>query len=719
MITNKADFLNKDIFRLISSIAKEMGIRVFVVGDYVRDCFLGRDNNHINIVVEGNALDMGQRVADRLHKKVSIFKNFGVVSFSHEGDEIVISRAKKERFRRDGQNKIVEAGTIDEDLQLRDFTIDSLAFSLNLIDYGALVDPFGGIRDLSQGVIRTVTQPLSTFQENPLGMLRAVRLSVQLSTPALNFRIASICMDAMRKSADRIDSVTKERVIEELNKMLLCNVPGDAFYLLDEAGILQRLIPALSLTKGVETMDGRGHEDTFPHSLRVLDNIAKLETSHSSDTTNSLGIKQGDPNLWLRWAALLHDIGKPTSKRYVQGKGWTFYGYDVVGARMIPKVFSSLKLPLDNRMKYVQRLVSLQNRPKMLLETSSSESAFRRLLFDAGTDINDLLLLCEANITTRNKTKAAQELAELKSVRQKLQEVKEKDAINNFKNPISANYIMELYGLEPCNLLGILKNYIKDAILKGEIGNSFEEADLFLREKAGEMGLKLKEETSDVEMLSKPSSLPPEVSSTEAQYKESSIVTEEKSITNAEIESEDNLEVQEIIGEETHSAPVITEIVEPIPYSTDSQSFISEIIKLFDECGLSHLYLLISEDEFDSIGRNKALLKDYFTLFTHTITEEEHINSVISLEIDLRALTLPEVKLTFEELFMKGNAFCIEVSDIQFMKQNHAAQFYGTLNKNLNDLLSRCVFIVPKSIPIDYILNYKEINKKIAPSLPF
>lgn len=719
MVTGKTDFINKDIFRLISSIANAMGIRVFVVGDYVRDCFLGRFNNHINIVVEGDALDLGQRVADRLHKKASIFKNFGVVTFSHDGDEIVISRAKKERIRRDGQNKNVEAGTIDEDLQLRDFTIDSLAFSLNPIDYGVLIDPFGGIRDLSQGIVRTFIHPLTAFQENPLGMLRAVRLSVMLSTSALNFRIATMCMDAMRKSADRIDSLARERVIEELNKMLLCNVPGDAFYLLDEAGILQRLIPALTLTKGVETMDGRGHEDTFPHSLRVLDNIAKLETSHSSDTTNSLGIKQGDPNLWLRWAALLHDIGKPTSKRYVQGKGWTFYGYDVVGARMIPKVFSSLKLPLDNRMKYVQRLVSLQNRPKMLLETSSSESAFRRLLFDAGTDINDLLLLCEANITTRNKTKAAQELAELKSVRQKLREVKEKDAINNFKNPISANYIMELYGLEPCNLLGILKNYIKDAILKGEIGNSFEEADLFLRKKAGEIGLRLKEETSAVEVSSEPSALPQEASSSDAQYEESSIVEDESFRTNVDIESEEDLEVQEIISEETHSVPVITKIDDPISDSTDSKTTFSEIIRSFEECGLSQLYLLISEDEFNSIGGDKALLKDSFTLFTHAIREEEQRYSIISLEIDLRALTLPGVRLTFEEFLKKENAICIEVSDIQYMKQNHAAQLDGNLNKNLNDLLSRCVFIVPKSIPIDYILNYKEISKKITPSLPF
>ena len=271
--------------------------------------------------------------------------------------------------------------------------------------------------------------------------------------------------------------------------MLLTDVPSKAISLLDQVGILKRILPDLAATKGGKSVAGEKHEETFSHSLMVLDNIAKFESSRPLETTNSLGIKQGEPNLWLRWTALLHDIGKPAAKRYVKDKGWTFYGYTVIGAKMIPKVFSSLKMSQNDNMKYVQKLISLQNRPKELLDTNSTESAFRRLLFDAGEDIDDLMLLCEANITTKNKAKGKQEFAEMESVWQKLSDVRAKDEVKNFKNPISANHIMEIYGLDPCDLLSTLKNSIKDAILRGEIGNSFEEADSYLRKIAAEMGL--------------------------------------------------------------------------------------------------------------------------------------------------------------------------------------------------------------------------------------
>jgi poly(A) polymerase len=297
-------------------------------------------------------------------------------------------------------------------------------------------------------------------------------------------------MESIRNSSKRIEFIAKERILDELNKILLTDVPSKAIYLLDHVGILKRIIPTLVATKGVQTVAGEKHEETFSHSLMVLDNIAGSESNCSMETVNSQGIKQGkEPNLWLRWTALLHDIGKPVAKKYVQGKGWSFYGYDAIGAKMIPNVFSSMKMPMNDNMRYVQKLISLQNRPKELLGTNTTESAFRRLLLDAGEYIDDLLLLCEANITTKNKTKAKQEFADMESVRQKLYEVKASDSIRNFKNPINANYIMELYGLKQGRILGTFKDAIKDAILRGEIGNNFEEASNYLRKIASEMGL--------------------------------------------------------------------------------------------------------------------------------------------------------------------------------------------------------------------------------------
>lgn len=494
MATSSTEYLNKLIFRIISNTASELGVRVFVVGEYVRDCFLGRENNCIDIVVEGDNIELGQKLGIITHSRVTYFKNFGVSLFDYKGDKIKILRARKELIRREDQKQIFIPGTIDEDIKLRDFTINAIALSLNRGEMGRIIDFTGGLNDISQGVIRTTFYPGKYFYFDALGMLRAVRLVSQLSTSKLEFHIDSECMDSIRRNIDKIDSIAKERIAEELNKMLLCDVPGKSIFLLNQLGLLNKIIPLLSATKGVDTIDGVTHEDSFRHSISVLDNIARISAKNPLCTTNSLGIEKGEPNLWLRWAALLHEIGKPQAKKFVRGAGWTFHGYDVISSKMVPKVFTALKLPQDEKMKYVQKLIYLQNRSKALLEEGISESAYRRLLLDAGDDIDDLILLNEANITTGNKYKADKALADLELIRKKLAEVKAKDSVNSFKNPINANHIMELYGIEPGRTIGLLKDYIKKAILDGEIGNNFEEADALLRKKATEMGLKTKEE---------------------------------------------------------------------------------------------------------------------------------------------------------------------------------------------------------------------------------
>lgn len=489
MATKVIEIVTKSIFKIVGTAASIAGTRAYVVGRYVRDYFLGLPCNDIDIVVEGDAIDIANIVAERTHHKISVFKNFGTARLEYCGDRVQFLNACRLNHPGSSRNPIIENGTIEDYLRSCDFTINAVAVSLNSDDYGQLNDICGGIKDISQGIIRTPTQATVTFNDDGVRLLRAIRLVAQLSSPSQEFHLSPECMEAIRNSAEQIDSISKERIVEELNRMLLTDVPSKAFYLLDQVGILKRIIPDFVATKGGKSVAGKKHEETFSHSLMVLDNIAKIESRCSLGTTNSLGLKLGEPNLWLRWTALLHDIGKPEAKRYVKDKGWTFYGYTVIGARMIPKVFSSLKMPQNDNMKYVQKLISLQNRPKELLDTNSTESAFRRLLFDAGGDIDDLMLLCEANITTKNKAKAKQEFDDMESIWHKLSEVRAKDEVKNFKNPINANYIMELYGLNPCDMLSTLKNSIKDAILRGDIGNNFEEADAYLRKIAAEIGL--------------------------------------------------------------------------------------------------------------------------------------------------------------------------------------------------------------------------------------
>lgn len=489
MSTIAAEFVQKDIFKIVSTVAAERGVRAFAIGGYVRDCFLGRPCNDIDIVVEGSGIDFARAVGEKTGKYVSYFKNFGTAMLHYKGDEVEFVGARKESYRRESRKPIVENGTLEDDQLRRDFTINAMAFSLNAEDYGALVDPFGGIKDLAAGIIRTPLDPDTTYSDDPLRMLRAVRFATKLSTPDLEFQIVPESMASMRRMASRLGILSKERIAEELNKMLVCTRPSMAFRLMDEAGLLPYILPQIAALKGVETVDGRGHKDIFSHTLAVLDNVAAADVQASFERSDTVGWNGGSPNLWLRWAALLHDIGKPTVKRYDSSLGWTFHGHDVVGSKMVPKIFAALKLPLDEKLKYVRKLVWLHMRPIALVDDIVTDSAVRRLLFDAGDDIDDLMLLCGADITSKNPAKVARIKNNFELVKQKLVEVEAKDALRNFKNPISGDYIMDLYGIEPCNTIGEIKEYVKNAILDGEIGNNFEEADALMRRKAAELGL--------------------------------------------------------------------------------------------------------------------------------------------------------------------------------------------------------------------------------------
>ena len=471
MPTITAQFLDRPIFRIVSEIAAERGVRAFVIGGFVRDCFLGCPRSDIDIVVEGSGIDFARAVGERTHQHVSYFKNFGTAMLHFRGDEVEFVGARKESYRRESRKPIVENGTLEDDQLRRDFTINAMAFSLQAEDFGALVDPFGGIRDLSDGIIRTPLDPDTTYSDDPLRMLRAVRFAARLSTPEHPFTIVPESMASMRRMADRLKILSCERIAEELNKMLLTDHPAMAFRLLDEAGLLGQVLPELLALKGVETVDGRGHKDNFAHSLAVLTNV--------SDVSDKL---------YLRWAALLHDIGKPASKRYEPSQGWTFHGHEVIGARMVPKIFDRLRLPQDE-MKYVQKLVRLHLRPIALVDEEVTDSAVRRLLFDAGDDIDDLMTLCNADITSKNEAKVARIRANFELVKRKLVEVEEKDAIRNFKNPIDGLYVMQVYGIPPCSEIGQLKEMVKEAILDGVIGNNFEEADAYMRQRAPELGL--------------------------------------------------------------------------------------------------------------------------------------------------------------------------------------------------------------------------------------
>ena len=471
-------------FGIVSEVAESLGVRAFVIGGYVRDFFLGRHSSDIDIVVEGSGIDLAQAVAKAVSEKtkrecpVAVFRNFGTAMLHYKGDEIEFVGARKESYNRNSRKPIVEDGTLEDDQLRRDFTINAMAFSLQKEDFGALVDPFGGIKDLSAGIIRTPLDPQVTYSDDPLRMFRAVRFVCKLSTPQTRFRIVDESLQAMRLMKDRIGILSKERISDELCKMMACRRPAEGFRILDSVGILEDILPQLTNLKGVETVDGKGHKDNFSHSLKVLDNLCEEE--------ESLG---REPDIWLRWAALLHDIGKPASKRFDARQGWTFHGHEVIGERMIPKVFASLKLPQNEKMKFVQKLVGLHHRPVALVDEEVTDSAVRRLLFDAGNDIDALMLLCNADITSKNAAKVERLRRNFELVRQKMTEVEAKDEIRNFKNPITGEYVMQVYGIGPGSNIGVIKEYIKNAILDGVIPNTFEAADALMRKYAPSLGL--------------------------------------------------------------------------------------------------------------------------------------------------------------------------------------------------------------------------------------
>lgn len=495
MSTITEGFLDNEIFAIVSDVAGKMGVRAFVIGGYVRDCFLGRPSKDIDIVVEGSGIALAEAVGRAVHSRVSVFRNFGTAMLKFHGTEIEFVGARKESYRRDSRKPIVEDGTLEDDQQRRDFTINAMAFSLQKEDFGALVDPFGGIRDLAAGIIRTPLDPDTTYSDDPLRMIRAIRFATKLSVDGRKFEIVPESLESIRRNRDRLEILSKERIVDELNKILVTPAPSMGFRLLDETGLLEKILPQLCRLKGVETVDGKGHKDNFEHTLQVVDNVAKDEMEAiaagllNDYAPDEVPVLRTGPNVWLRWAALLHDIAKPATKRYEQGNGWTFHGHEVVGARWVPKIFQALKLPLNEKMKYVQKLVSLHLRPIALVTEEVTDSAVRRLLFEAGDDIDDLMLLCGADITSKNPAKVARLKHNFVLVKEKLVEVEAKDALRNFKNPINGDYLMELYGLEPCSIIGQLKEMVKNAILDGEIENNFEAADAFMRARAAEMGL--------------------------------------------------------------------------------------------------------------------------------------------------------------------------------------------------------------------------------------
>lgn len=472
-MTRTQGYLDHAIFKLVGSTARELGVRAFVIGGYVRDCFLGIPNDDIDIVVEGSGIALAEAVAAKCGAKVSVFRNFGTAMLKYKGIEVEFVGARKESYDRNSRKPVVEDGTLEEDQLRRDFTINAMAFSLQEDDFGALVDPFGGIRDLANAIIRTPLDPEQTYSDDPLRMLRAIRFATRLG-----FTIVPESLDAMRRMAGRLKILSRERIVEELDKMLLTKKPSTAFRLMDQTGLLEQFFPELVRLKGTETVDGKGHKENFSHTIEVLDNVVLFEKEEGRE-----------PNLWLHWAALLHDIGKPISKRFVPGQGWTFHGHEVVGARMVPQIFKSLKMPLNEKMKYVQKLVGLHLRPIALVDDGVTDSAVRRLLFDAGEDIDDLMILCNADITSKNPAKVARLRRNFELVKEKMAEVEAKDEIRNWKNPISGDYIMELFGIEPCNTIGQLKEMVKEAILDGVIPNTFEDADAFMRARAAELGL--------------------------------------------------------------------------------------------------------------------------------------------------------------------------------------------------------------------------------------
>lgn len=468
---NLSEKLKEKAFGIISEAADELHVECYVIGGYVRDIFLKRPSKDIDIVTVGSGIDLARLVAKKLGRGnyVTVFKNFGTAQVHCDDLDIEFVGARRESYREDSRKPVVEDGTLEDDQKRRDFTINALAICLNRAHYGTLVDPFDGMEDLRDMLLRTPLDPDITFSDDPLRMMRAVRFACQL-----DFDLVPETFDAIARNKERIAIISRERIADELNKMMGSRKPSIGFRLLDASGLLDLIIPELSALKGVETKDGIGHKDNFQHTLEVLDNLAK----RSDD-------------VWLRWAALFHDVGKTSAKKWDPKIGWTFHNHDFIGEKMIPVLFRRLKLPMNDKMKYVQKIVGLHMRPIVLSEEAITDSAVRRLLFDAGDDIEDLMKLCEADITSKNREKARRFLDNFQEVRRKLREIEEKDRIRNMQPPVSGELIMKTFGLQPCREVGMLKSAIKEAILDGVIPNEFEAAYAFMLERAKKMGFKI------------------------------------------------------------------------------------------------------------------------------------------------------------------------------------------------------------------------------------
>ena len=472
--------LGLDLYKTIGRCADQLGIDAYAVGGVVRDYFLQRPCTDIDVVCVGRdqggevhiGIELAKAAAEVLGgSKVSIFKNFGTASFRYHNMEIEFVGARRESYSHDSRKPIVENGTLQDDQNRRDFTVNALAICLNANRYGELMDPFSGIQDLNNGILRTPLDPDITFSDDPLRMMRAVRFASQLG-----FRIADDTFEAITRNAKRIEIVSAERVMVELNKIMLSPLPSIGLKLMQKSGLMQLILPEISALAGVETVDGRGHKDIFYHTMQVLDNVTE----------------QSD-NLWLRWAALLHDVGKPGVKRYDAKQGWTFHGHEARGAHMVKKIFKRLRLPLGEEMRYVEKLVMLHMRPIILAEDVVTDSAVRRLLFEASDDIDDLMLLCNADITTRNEEKQRRHRANFELVKRKLVELEERDRIRNFQPPVSGQDIMDTFGIGPCREIGTIKDAIKDAILDGKIPNDRDAAWQMMLDIAATLDLHPKE----------------------------------------------------------------------------------------------------------------------------------------------------------------------------------------------------------------------------------